>query len=118
MKQGTEIRQEATTPQSLLLRIKEDLRPQVLDRVRVKGLTNELFNEYRRLAGATERLLSMLGTRQFAAGLTDEERGQYDLLLACLGESGVRCQILVEESEAASWTTYLETADLDSPLPN
>lgn len=102
----------------LLHKIKEDLREEVLEDVKAKGLRHRLFQEYYDLAGATGALLGMLQQFSFPEQLEGDERRVYDALMTKLSCCGLRTQILLEQSNAEEYETVLNNAKPASMLAN
>lgn len=102
----------------LLHKIKENLREEVLEDVKTKGLQQRLFKEYYDLAGTTGALLGMLQEYRFVEQLSDEERQNYDTLMTKLSCCGLRTQILLEQSTAEEYQSVLNNAKPASMLAN
>ncbi len=114
-----------TAPQSsqmdenqILLKIKENLRKEVLSEVRNVGLRRKLFSEYYDLAGATSTLLGILQKHGFAQSLGEQDRQNYDKLMSRLSCCGLRTQILLEQSSSQEYEMLLSNFEPVTALPN
>ncbi len=108
------------TPENreMLLKIKENLREEVLQGVKSVGVQRRLFSEYYDLAGATGALLAMLQDSRFSDSLSDAAREQYDKIMTRLSCCGLRTQILLEQSTAEEFTALLRQSQPETVLPN
>jgi hypothetical protein len=104
--------------QQMLLKIKENLRKEVLSEVRNIGLRRKLFAEYYDLAGATSTLLRILQQHDFAQSLGEQERQSYDKLMSRLSCCGLRTQILLEQSSNQEYEALLSNYEPATALPN
>jgi|GEM_PF-2958342 len=110
----------SATPQyaDILHRWKEELRHEVVQDIQHTGLRQQLFAEYNNLAGATGKLLSILQKYGFPSQLQNADNSEYNELMTLLSVSGLRCQILVEESSAQEFEAILTAAAPASELIN
>ncbi len=102
----------------MLLKIKENLRKEVLNEVKNIGLRRKLFSEYYDLAGATSRLLGLLKEYDFMKDLTDADRKIYDNLMSRLSCCGLRTQILLEQSSTQEYEAILSKYEPVTTRPN
>lgn len=102
----------------ILLKIKENLREEVLEGVKNFGLRQRLFSEYYELAKCTSTLLSMLQNKGFSSQLSDKERQEYDKLMTTLSCCGLRTQILLEQSTSEEYEQVLQSSQPVSGLAN
>ncbi|MGE4298845.1 MAG: hypothetical protein AB7E47_12510 [Desulfovibrionaceae bacterium] len=100
----------ATEKQELLLKIKENLREEVLAGIENMGLRESMINEYREIAGAAGQLLGLLQQYNFVNLLHNNDVAAYDQLMQRLSMSGLRCHILVEESRSVDNEALLAMA--------
>ena len=91
----------------LLKDLKKLLRREVLSEVLKSGLTDSIITEYRELAKQGVRLLTLLDKYGFANVLTAEDRKEFEAIMQALSVSGLRCQILVEESCQNDYEAFL-----------
>jgi hypothetical protein len=94
----------------ILKRWKEELRQEVVQDINAKGLRQQLFSEYNSLAAAAGKLLGMLQQYDFPKQLQGADNAEYNALMNLLSVSGLRCQILVEESAAQEYEAILTAA--------
>jgi predicted nuclease of restriction endonuclease-like RecB superfamily len=94
----------------ILNKWKEELRQEVMQNIHSTGLRQQLFAEYNALAATTSKLLSILQKYDFPKQLEAEDSEKYNALMSQLSVSGLRCQILVEESTAQDYEAFLTTA--------
>ena len=86
--------------------LKDTLRGCVAEDIRTSGLRESMINEYYALAGSSRQLLDMLQRTGFVESLAEKDKQEYVAIMQDLSESGIRCQLLVEQSRSAD-TTYL-----------
>ncbi len=102
----------------LLKKMKRELRQNVLNEIKTKGMEQKLFNEYHELAGVTRELLSILNKNNLTSMLNDQQKREYDQLMLKLSKCGVRCQILVEESASREYEAFLQKLPAESKYLN
>lgn len=104
--------------QSLINDLKKCLKDEVLEEVTNVGLRESMIREYKNLSRATSNLLKLLETYNFSEQLAEEDSKRYAELMGMLGMTGVRCQILVEQSRDLDNEAYLAVAPVESRAIN
>ncbi len=108
----------AANHKDILLKIKENLREEVLQGVKTVGLRQRLFTEYYDLANTTSSLLALLQRFDFAGKLQGKDKENYDAIMTRLSCCGLRTQILVEQSSAEEYQALLQKIQPASDLAN
>ena len=91
-------------------RLKEHLKPKVLDEVMQQGLRDSMINEYNELATASSDLIRLLRTTGVANILLGRAVEDYERILAKFSMSGQRFKLLIDESSAVDETALLVIA--------
>lgn len=99
-------------------RLKECLKPAVLEEVMHMGIRESMINEYKDLAQASSDLIKLLRTSGFAESLSGEAAGVYENILARFSTGGQRFRLLIEESSAVDEVAMLAIAPQQSSSLN
>ena len=91
-------------------KLRESLRPEILDEVLTGGFREAMIKEYQELARTSSALIKLLRRNGFADGLGGDEATEYETLLARFSHSGQRCRVLIEESSAVDEQALLAIA--------
>ena len=100
---------------SSLDKLKQQLKPQVLDEVMNQGLRDSMITEYGELAANTSALIRLLRESGVANILLGRAAEDYAQILARFSVSGQRFQLLIDESCAIDETALLAIAG-DGPM--
>lgn len=99
-------------------KLKEQLRPEVLDEVMQQGLRDSMINEYNQLAATASDLIRLLRETGVANILLGRAVEDYEQILARFSMSGQRFQLLIDESNAVDETALLAVAGDDYTTVN
>jgi len=99
-------------------RLKECLKPQVLEEVMHMGIRDSMINEYKDLATASSDLIKLLRKSSFAPVLQGEQADEYEYILARFSTSGQRFRVLIEESSSVDEVAMLAIAPQQSASVN
>jgi len=91
-------------------RLKECLKPQVLEEVMHMGIRESMINEYKDLALASSDLIKLLRRTGFAAAIQGEDAADYENILARFSTGGQRFRVLIEESASVDEVAMLAIA--------
>ncbi|BBD09053.1 hypothetical protein [Desulfovibrio ferrophilus] len=99
-------------------RLKECLKPEVLEEVMHMGIRESMINEYRDLATAASDLIKLHRKSGFAPVLEGEHAEDYENILARFSTSGQRFRVLIEESSSVDEVAMLAIAPRQSSCVN
>lgn len=105
-------------PINPLQEIKDVMRLSIKAELKKSGMSETLINECRELAGNGVRLLALMEKHGFAETLDKEDRAEFNEIMQGLSLSGIRCQLLVEESYQDDYQQFLASAPAPSLRAN
>lgn len=94
-------------------KLKQHLKPEVLDEIMQQGLRDSMINEYNELASTASALIRLLRETGVANILLGRDVEGYEHILAKFSMSGQRFQLLIDESNAVDESALLAIAGDD-----
>ena len=102
--------------QEVMGRIKEDIRQEMQGGIQSLGFRDAMIGEYGELAGAASTLIQLLQDNEIINRLTGDDLQLYNQLMRRLSLSGLRGQVLIEESHAQEYMEMLTSVDPEPGL--
>jgi len=91
----------------VLQEMKRTVRRELIKEMQEVSLRDRTITECRELANSTSQVISLLQKYNFPSMLSAADQQRYDEIMTQLSLSGLRCQVLVEESNAEDYGLFL-----------